>query len=52
MSNKVNVSIGDGFTLGSFVASLILIPAIACGGFVLMTVLGGTLSALLNGIGP
>jgi len=57
--NKLNISVGDGFklglgfTLGSVVASVILIPALACGGFVVMTLLGGTLSALLGGhFGP
>jgi len=58
MNNKINVTVGDGFklglgfTLGSFVASVILIPVFACGGFVLMTLLGGTLSALLGNFGP
>jgi hypothetical protein len=43
---------GLGFTLGSFVASVIILPALACLGFVVMTVLGGTLGALLNSVGP
>ena len=58
MDNKISISIGDGFkfglgfTLGSFVASIVLIPVLACGGFVLMTLLGGTLTALLGSLGP
>jgi hypothetical protein len=58
MNGKANVTVVDGFkfglgfTLGSFVASLILIPVFICGGFVLMTLLGGTLGALLSGFGP
>ncbi|GAB4434084.1 MAG: hypothetical protein Kow0031_15760 [Anaerolineae bacterium] len=43
---------GLGFTFGSFVASVILIPIFVCGGFVVMTLLGGTLGALLGSVGP
>jgi hypothetical protein len=57
VDNKVNVSIGSGFkfglgfTLGSFVASVIILPALACIGFVVMSLLGGTLAALLQNAG-
>lgn len=42
------IRFGIGFTLGSLVASLILIPIFACIGFVIMTALGGSLAALLE----
>lgn len=54
MANKVTVSITDGFkfglgfTLGSFVASLIILPAFACAGFIIMSILGTSLAALLG----
>ncbi len=56
MNNNINVTVGDGFklglgfTLGSFVASIIVVPAILCGGFILTTILGGTMGALLNNL--
>lgn len=56
MNNKPIVTIGAGFkfglgfTLGSFVASVIILPALACLGFIAMSVLGGTLTALLNNL--
>ena len=55
MNNKIVVSIGGGFkfglgfTLGSFVASFIVLPIFACIGFIVMTLLGGSLAALLGG---
>lgn len=51
---KRSITVGDGFkfgigfTLGSLVASLILIPIFACIGFAVMTVLGGSLAALME----
>ena len=55
MSSKVTVSITDGFkfglgfTLGSFVASVIVLPVFACIGFLIITLLGGSLAALWGG---
>jgi hypothetical protein len=55
-SSYSSVSVGDGFrfgvgfTLGSLVASLVIVPVFACIGFVAMSLLGGSLAALLNNI--
>ncbi len=54
MNNKITVTIGDGFkfglgfTLGSFVASFIILPVFACVAFLVMTMLGGSLAALMG----
>jgi len=37
-----------GFTLGSFVASFIILPVFARIGFIVMTLLGGSLAALMG----
>lgn len=53
-SNKITISFGEsfkfglGFTLGSFVASFIILPILACIGFLVITVLGGSLGALMH----
>jgi hypothetical protein len=53
----MRVSIGDGFkfglgfTLGSAVASFIILPILACIGFVAMSLLGGGLAGLLRAFG-
>lgn len=39
---------GLGFALGWFVVSLIIMPIFACIGFLLLTLLGGSLGALLS----
>ncbi len=39
---------GMGFTLGSLVISFIILPIFACVGFLVMTVLGGSLAAILG----
>ncbi len=55
MDNKVTVTIFDGFkfglgfTLGSMVASFIILPVFACIGFIIMTLLGGSMAALFGG---
>ena len=54
MSNQTKVSIGDGFkfglgfTLGSFVASVVILPALGCMGFIVLSLVGGSLGALMN----
>ncbi len=53
---KVSIGIGEGFkfglgfTLGSFVASVIILPVLACLGFLILTLIGGSLGALLNNL--
>jgi len=52
MNKKNAVSIGDGFrfglgfTLGSFVASFVILPIFACIGLTVMALLGGSLAPL------
>ena len=52
--NKVSLGIGEGFkfglgfALGWFVASFIVLPIFACIGFLVLTLLGGSLGALMN----
>ncbi|MCA9730578.1 hypothetical protein KC799_00515 [candidate division KSB1 bacterium] len=54
MTNQTKVSVSDGFkfglgfTLGSFVASAIILPALACLGFLILTLVGSSLGALMN----
>ncbi len=56
-NNKVDVSVGSGFkfglgfTLGSFVASMIILPALACLGFLVTSVIGGGLAAMMQNMG-
>jgi hypothetical protein len=58
MNNKPDVSVGDGFkfglgfTLGSFVASFIILPIFACIGFVVLSLLGTGLAGILEGLVP